>query len=174
MVAGWIESHRRRLASTGFDRVAAQYRIENRMRLLRAMHEGGVRILFGTDAPQQFSVPGFSIYREMQRMNEAGMTPYAILRTATAAAGEYFQDKDAFGTIAPGQRADLVLLKKNPLVDIANVSQPAGVMVRGRWLPEQEIQARLAKIAAVYASGRSNARAIAALNSTGPRRAAGL
>lgn len=150
LVAGWVESHRGRVSGTGFDRIAARHRIENRMRLLRAMHEGGVRILFGTDAPQQFSVPGFSIYREMHRMGEAGMTPYDILRTATANAGEYFKDKDSFGTVAPGQRADLVLLKANPLEDISNVSRQAGVMVRGRWLPETEIQSRLGEIADAY------------------------
>jgi imidazolonepropionase-like amidohydrolase len=120
------------------------------MQLLRAMNQGGVQILFGTDSPQQFSVPGFSIYREMQRMLQAGMTPAEILRTATANAGEYFKDKDTFGMVAPGHRADLVLLKANPLEDIANVSQQAGVMVRGRWLPEGEIQSRLRRIAADY------------------------
>jgi adenine deaminase len=153
LVKRWTESHRRRTSGAGFDRVAARHRIENRMRLLRAMNEGGVKILFGTDSPQQFSVPGFSIYREMQRMREAGMTPYQILRSATAAAGEYFKDKDKFGTIAAGQRADLVLLKANPLDDMAHVSQQAGVMVRGRWLSEQDISSRLKEIAAGYAKG---------------------
>jgi hypothetical protein len=153
LVKRWTESHRRRTSGAGFDRVAARHRIENRMRLLRAMNEGGVKILFGTDSPQQFSVPGFSIYREMQRMQEAGMNPYQILRSATAAAGEYFKDKDKFGTIAVGQRADLVLLKANPLDDITHVSRQAGVMVRGRWLSEQDIASRLEEVAAVYDKG---------------------
>jgi hypothetical protein len=150
LVKRWTEGHRRRTSGAGFDRVAARFRIDNRMRLLRAMNEGGVKILFGTDSPQQFSVPGFSIYREMQRMQQAGMTPYQILRSATVAAGEYFEDKDKFGTIAPGQRADLVLLKANPLEDITSVSKQAGVMVRGRWLSEQDIASRLKEIAAGY------------------------
>jgi imidazolonepropionase-like amidohydrolase len=156
LVSNWIESHGRRLTNPQFDRVGTRHLVENRMRLLRAMHEGGVRILFGTDAPQQFSVPGFSIYREMQRMRQAGMTPYDILRTATSSAGEYFKDKDSFGMIAPGQRADLVLLNANPLETLENVSQQAGVMVRGRWLPEEEIKSRLEKIASSNgnASGR--------------------
>jgi imidazolonepropionase-like amidohydrolase len=150
LVKRWTESHRRRMSGVGFDRVAARHRIENRMRLLKAMNEGGVKILFGTDSPQQFSVPGFSIHREMQRMQQAGMNAKQILHSATAAAGEYFRDKDKFGTIAVGQRADLVLLKANPLDDIAHVSQQAGVMVRGRWLSEQDIASRLQQIAAKY------------------------
>jgi hypothetical protein len=153
LVKRWTDSHRRRTEGAGFDRVAARFRIENRMRLLRAMNEGGVKILFGTDSPQQFSVPGFSIYREMQRMQQAGMTPHQIFRSATAAAGEYFKDKDKFGAIAEGHRADLVLLKANPLEDIANMSQQAGVMVRGHWHSEQEIESRLKDIAAGYETG---------------------
>jgi imidazolonepropionase-like amidohydrolase len=78
------------------------------------------------------------------------MTPYEIVRSATATAGEYFKDKDSLGTIAPGKRADLVLLKANPLDDIANVRKQAGVMLRGRWLSEQEIASQLERIAAGY------------------------
>jgi len=150
LVKSWTESHRRRVSGAGFNRVAARFLIENRMRLLRAMNQGGVKILFGTDSPQQFSVPGFSIYREIERMHQAGMTPYEIVRSATATAGEYFKDKDSLGTIAPGKRADLVLLKANPLDDIANVRKQAGVMLRGRWLSEQEIASQLERIAAGY------------------------
>jgi cytosine/adenosine deaminase-related metal-dependent hydrolase len=56
------------------------------------------------------------------------------------------------GTIATGHRADLVLLDANPLASVGNVSRIAGVMVRGRWLPKTEIDARLERIAAVYAT----------------------
>ena len=82
------------------------------------------------------------------------MSAQQILHSATAAAGEYFKDKDRFGKIAVGQRADLVLLKANPLDDMANVSQQAGVMVRGRWLSEQDIASRLQQIAAGYETGK--------------------
>ncbi len=46
-----------------------------------------------------------------------------------------------------------MLLEANPLTDIANVAKRAGVMVRGRWLPESEIRAKLEAIAAEYAGG---------------------
>ena len=55
-----------------------------------------------------------------------------------------------FGTVAVGQRANLVLLTGNPLEDIGNTSRRAGVMVRGRWFSEDELQAGLADIEAVY------------------------
>jgi len=41
--------------------------------------------------------------------------------------------KDDFGTIAPGKRADLVLLQQNPLEDVANARRISGVMAAGRW-----------------------------------------
>lgn len=154
-VQQWVNAHRQRLSSLDRDPVAAQHVIDVRMQVLRALNEGGVPILMGTDAPQQFSVPGFSLHRELKRMEAAGMTPYQIIASGTTNVGRYFATSDAFGTIAEGQRADLLLVNANPLDDVANISQRTGVMVRGRWLSEEAIQARLAEIAAGYANGDS-------------------
>jgi imidazolonepropionase-like amidohydrolase len=62
----------------------------------------------------------------------------------------YYGAEQEFGTIAPGQRADLLLLDANPLADIVNLTLRAGVVVNGRWLPESEIRARLDRIAGGY------------------------
>ena len=126
--------------------------VENRYRILRALNEGGAGILMGTDSPQIFSVPGFSLHREMKAMERAGMTPFEILASGTRAVGEYFQRHDTFGTVALGRRADLLLLNSNPLEDVANVQDRAGVMVRGRWISEADIQDRLAQIAGQFAN----------------------
>lgn len=150
-VAQWTDVYRRRLADPEFDRTRVLRTADNRMAVLKALNEGGVRILMGTDAPQQFSVPGFSIHRELRRMRAAGMTPEQVLATGTRNVGEYFKTADRFGTVAPGQRADLLLLDANPLVDLEHLARRAGVMVRGRWMPESEIQQRLAAIAARHA-----------------------
>jgi imidazolonepropionase-like amidohydrolase len=53
-----------------------------------------------------------------------------------------------FGTVAVGNRADLVLLDADPLADVANVARRSGVMVRGRWVPRDEIDRGLAELAA--------------------------
>ncbi len=123
---------------------------ENRVRIFRALNKGGAKILMGTDSPQQFSVPGFSLHREMQWMRAAGMTPYEILRTGTVNAGEYFAKQDSFGTIEPGRRADLVLVEANPLQDVANVAKISGVMVRGKWYARTDLDAGLMAIQAKY------------------------
>jgi imidazolonepropionase-like amidohydrolase len=83
----------------------------------------------------------------MALMVDAGMTPHEVLTSGTLNVGRYFADKDTFGTIASGQRADLILLDANPLTDIGTVAKRAGVMVRGRWLPKAEIDRRLEEIA---------------------------
>ncbi|MFQ5744429.1 MAG: amidohydrolase family protein [Acidobacteriota bacterium] len=125
---------------------------ELRRKILMAIHAGGGGILLGTDSPQIFSVPGFSIHREMKYWVEAGMSPYEVLEAGTRSVAEYLGATDEFGTVAAGKRADLILVQGNPLEDVTNVSRRVGVMVNGRWLPEAEIQQRLAAIAASYAA----------------------
>lgn len=144
----WRKSYAGRQASPNFNREQARRIAENRNTLLKALHDGGVKILFGTDAPQQYSVPGFSVHRELAAMRAVGMSNFAVLQTATKNVGDYYKEVDAFGTVAAGQRADLVLLRGNPLEDLGQVARRAGVMVRGRWLAESDIQAGLAQIAA--------------------------
>jgi len=121
-----------------------------RRRILKALQTRGCPIAFGTDSPQLYSVPGFSIQREMSSMVAAGLTPQQILVSGTRNAARYFGSEQEFGSVAAGQRADLILLNGNPLTDLANVGRRVGVMVNGRWLPEAEIQARLERIAAAY------------------------
>lgn len=147
-VRQWSAAYGNRRNSPQFNAAVARQVIENRMRILNALNKGGVRILMGTDAPQQFSVPGFSLHRELERMAAAGMTPYEILKSGTKNVGEYFAAKDAFGTIERGKRADLLLVEADPLREISNLSRFAGVMVRGRWLPRSTIDSRLDSIAA--------------------------
>lgn len=126
---------------------ARDVHVENRRRLLKVLHEEGVELLFGTDAPQVFSVPGFSIHREIEEMEASGLSEADILASATSAIGAYFADQDTFGTIAPGARADLVLLDANPMEDLSALKDPAGVMYRGNWLPREAIKLELAAIA---------------------------
>jgi imidazolonepropionase-like amidohydrolase len=121
-----------------------------RQRLLKAASDEGVLILMGTDAPQIFSVPGFSLHHELPLMVEAGMTPYEVLRTGTVNVAQFLNIEARAGTIAVGRNADLLLLDANPLDDIRAVEHNAGVMVDGRWLPPELIRERLTAIAAKH------------------------
>jgi imidazolonepropionase-like amidohydrolase len=128
----------------------ARAHAELRQRLLGEMNEAGVKILMGTDAPQLFSVPGFSIHRELPLMAAAGMTNYEILESGTANVGAYFANQDDFGTIEPGKRADLILLNDNPLNDLGTIKNHNGVMLNGIWLSREVIDKKLAEIEELY------------------------
>jgi imidazolonepropionase-like amidohydrolase len=103
-------------------------------KLVREFHAAGVRLLLGTDAMNTGVVPGFSAHDEMADLVGAGLGPYDALRAATANAAEFLGERGDRGTVAVGQKADLILLDENPLRDIANTRRISGVMVRGRWL----------------------------------------
>lgn len=124
--------------------------VELRRELTKRLHDAGAPIALGSDAPQFFNVPGFSIHHEMKMMVAAGLTPYEVLVTGTINPAKYFGTPDEFGSVQPGRRADLILLNENPLEDITNVQNRAGVMVRGSWWPEEAIQQKLQTIADTY------------------------
>lgn len=138
-----LQSWRNRLGQFNRNLVA----VENRRKVLKALSDAGARIVMGSDAPQLFSVPGFSILREIEAMQTAGLSAEAILISGTRAPGIYFADKDRFGIIAAGARADAILLDANPLEDIMNVGKQSGVMVQGRWYSKAFIDARLEDLA---------------------------
>lgn len=127
-----------------------------RREFLTAAHRGGAPILMGTDSPQLFNVPGFALHRELPMMVDAGMTPFEVYLTGTRNVARYVEEAlgqpGNFGTVAPGYRADLLLLARDPLQSVGALRELEGVMVNGRWLPGQEIRERLAEIAAKYSA----------------------
>ncbi len=148
MVDRWIAAVDERVAESDPENLRQLAGL--RRRILSALHQGGVRILLGTDSPQIFSVPGFSIHREMALYVELGMTPFEVLSSGSRVVGDYFGEN--FGSIAVGESADLILVDGNPLEDVKNVSRISGVMVRGRYISREDIEKRLSTIAASYES----------------------
>lgn len=120
--------------------------------LVKTIHDAGGKIMAGSDAPELFLVYGFTLHRELQNLVAAGLSPYAALEAATRTPAEYLKGLDTFGTIERGKRADLLLLDGNPLQDITNTERRAGVMVRGRWLPQAELRKLLDEIAERFAA----------------------
>ncbi len=122
--------------------------LELRRQVLRGLHAAGAPLLVGSDSPQLFMVSGFALHREMEAQVAAGLPPLAVLQAATRNAAAYFGETAQWGTVAPGLRADLVLVNGNPLEDIQLARAIAGVMVRGQWLPKSELDAKLEQVAA--------------------------
>ncbi|HUF66160.1 MAG TPA: amidohydrolase family protein [Gemmatimonadaceae bacterium] len=160
MVNAWIRQ-KQNMAQTqrnqGVTADAARRYLEMRRIALKALADSGAGILMGTDSPQMFSVPGFSLHNEIALMQSAGLTAEQVLLSGTRNVARYAAEElkldGAFGTVAVGNRADLILLDANPLLDARNVAQPAGVMVRGKWLSAEDLQRGLEEIAARYRPG---------------------
>ncbi|NHJ32467.1 MAG: amidohydrolase family protein [Asgard group archaeon] len=121
-----------------------------RRKLLKALHDSNANLLLGTDCGNPFTVHGFSIHEELQYLIDAGFSPYEAIKTGTVNAAEFLNASEEFGMVKTGMRADLICVDENPLEDIENVRKISGVMVRGKLLPEEELNMMLEKIAASY------------------------
>ena len=98
----------------------------------RDLKNAGVKLLAGTDMPQAFVYPGFSLHDELALLVRSGLTPFEALRAATYNPAEYLGALDSLGTISQGKIADLVLLEANPLADISNTRRISAVIANGR------------------------------------------
>lgn len=108
---------------------------------LNAMHQGGVRMLPGSDLATAGVFPGFSIHAELEMLvHRVGLTPMEAIESATRWPAELFGESDELGTIEPGKRADFLLLDANPVEDIANSRRITGVVIGGRYLDEVRVR----------------------------------
>ena len=142
-VAQWTQMTANTRQGLGVDPATGAAFNEARRRVMRALHQAGVPFLLGSDAPQWWNVPGFSVQRELDAMVAAGFTPWQALAMGSRNVAAHFGAEAEFGTVAVGRRADLVLLDADPTADVANWSRKAGVMLRGRWYDRAEIARRL-------------------------------
>ena len=124
--------------------------LEKHRLAVRALRDAGARFALGTDSGFRYTLPGFSIFEELQMMADAGLTPYEVLRAATADAAECLGRRAETGTVETGMAADLLLLEANPLESVENVRRQAGVMIAGRWFSSAALRDRLEQIAAAY------------------------
>jgi imidazolonepropionase-like amidohydrolase len=124
-----------------------------RLATTRALAAAGVPVLLGTDMGNPWVLAGWGVHEELANLVAAGLTPAAALRAATRTPAECLHATGEFGAVAPGLRADLLLLADDPTRDIANASHRVGVVLRGSWHPEADLQQRLEAVPAQIASG---------------------
>ena len=114
------------------DRFPGLFELQNS--LIDELSKHGVKILAGTDFPNPFSYPGFSIHDELQLLVKGGMSPATALKCATLNPAIFIGKENVFGKVAIGQLGSLVLLDENPLEDIRHTKSIHAVFLRGRYL----------------------------------------
>ncbi|HMG23685.1 MAG TPA: amidohydrolase family protein [Kofleriaceae bacterium] len=123
--------------------------VQHELELVHRLHAAGVPFLAGTDTPAGVDViPGSSLHHELARFVAAGLTPLQALQTATINPARFLGREAELGTVEPGKLADLVVLDRNPLVDIAATRAIAAVVADGRYLARAELDAVLREVAA--------------------------
>jgi imidazolonepropionase-like amidohydrolase len=108
---------------------------------LRRVRDAGIPIAMGTDAGNPLTLHGASVYREMEAMAEAGMTPMEVLVASTRTAARAMGRTD-IGTLEPGKLADLVVLDADPLASVANLRRVRLVARGGEIWTREELEYR--------------------------------
>jgi imidazolonepropionase-like amidohydrolase len=96
------------------------------------MNKKGVKLLAGTDFPNPYVFPGFSLHDELALMVKGGMSAVDALKSATLNAAIFMNKENDFGSVEVGKLASLVLLNKNPLENIENTKSIDAVILHGR------------------------------------------
>ena len=121
--------------------------VEHELGIVRRLHAANVPFLAGTDTPAGVDViPGISLHLELQRFVAAGFTPLEALQTATLNPAKFYGRTKDFGTVEQGRIADLVLLRENPLTNIANTRTVTAVIADGRYISQKQLNEMKTKL----------------------------
>jgi Amidohydrolase family len=131
-------SHRGRVSVEEW-RELARERAHAFHRVIAIFHEEGAPQLPGTDALNPYNVQGDSLHQELENFVAAGMRPYEALRCATSEAARFVGQTEQWGTLELGKRADLILVRNNPLQDIRAARQIEAMLVNGFYLTRSEL-----------------------------------
>jgi imidazolonepropionase-like amidohydrolase len=128
--------------------IASRKRLfQKELEVVGSMNRARVKLLAGTDTPNPYCFPGFSIHDELGFMVQAGLTPLEALQTATINPAEFLGLSKTLGTVEKGKTADLLLLDANPLENIANTRRIAAVVSSGRVFDRSALDGLLAGVA---------------------------
>lgn len=125
------------------ERIAAAHaRIGETIALVPLLEEEGVLLMAGSDsgAYNSFVYPGDSLHQEMRMMADSGMTALGVLQAATLNGPKWLGMDDRYGTLDPGKAADILILNANPLEDIGNARDMAGLVYRGEIIAMERLE----------------------------------
>jgi len=116
---------------------------EARKKMVFAMKTAEVGILTGSDTGDPYVLPGFVVHQEMALLVEYGLSPAEALRASTLEPARYFGTTASEGTVEKGKNANLVIVDANPLADISNTRRVNAVILRGKLLKRDQLDALL-------------------------------
>ncbi len=115
------------------------------------LYNAKAKLIAGTDAGNlPLLIPGYSLHQELKILKEIGIPTYEVLKMTTINSALAMNKENEFGTVEVGKRADLLLLNANPLLNLNNLQNKAGVMVRGVWLSEDDGKKLTASIKSIF------------------------
>jgi hypothetical protein len=107
---------------------------QNMMAYTKKLYDLGVPIVLGSHSWVRYAEKGWAYHHEMELLEQLGMPPLEIIRSATLRNAEFFRIADKTGTIEKGKQADLILVEGDPLSNIKVMRQLRAVMLAGRWI----------------------------------------
>ena len=116
---------------------------ERKLQIVSTLHKHKVKFISGTDTPNPYCFPGFSLHDELSWLVKCGFSPLEALQTVTINPAIYFGIQKNFGTAEKGKVASLVILNKNPLNDIGNAQDINAVVLRGKMIDRTQLNSML-------------------------------
>lgn len=116
------------------------------LELVKMMHTAGVSFMAGSDGPDPYVFPGFSLHDELGWLVKSGFTPLQALQSATIDPAIFLRRFGQYGLVETGHAADLVLLNANPLDDIRNTRKIFAVVAGGKYYSRKDLDTMLQQV----------------------------
>jgi imidazolonepropionase-like amidohydrolase len=127
-----------------------------RYEFVTSLYHAGVKLMTGSDGPEWYLIPGFTVHDEIESYVKAGLSNFAALQTATINPATYLEIDKRKGTIEPGKEADLILLEKNPLEDIKNTRTIKAVYTHDKFYSREQLDKLLNEVKIIASAESKN------------------
>ena len=114
--------------------------------ILISLNKNNINIVLGTDSQGMSDVHGFTVHDELKLLVDFGLTNFEALETVTINAAKLLDGEANWGSIEEGKIANLVILDKNPLVDIKHTGNIHAVLINGKILNKEKLKNKLEQV----------------------------
>jgi imidazolonepropionase-like amidohydrolase len=119
--------------------------MQQKLELVKLLHSANAPLLLSPDASGIFAVPGFSVFEEMKLYSKAGLNNQEILKIATYNPAACMRQQHSWGSVEKGKKANLILLRKNPLDAIEHIQGIESVISQGKYMITADMKSKLSQ-----------------------------